>query len=168
MIATPGQRIPRGTVSVVHGGRSHVVPVNESVSFGRGRNCAIQLEPDDFISRHAGDIEVLADRVIVWNRSASRPLHVRSSFGPDVVVEAGGGYAPPLVGPRLFDVLVLGRAGLEARVHVNARALCAPSVPAPLPGAAGRAESDTQQLEREWRPSQRRVLAALCEPLLTQ
>lgn len=158
---------PTRTVTVSHAGRSLSVAAGSSASFGRAPDCDVRLPADAFISRHAGDIEVLDDAVVVWNRSATKPLIVRPLFGADVVVEAGGGHAPPRDGSATFEVLLAGRDGLEVVVRVDTQGLRV-TTPPPRPSARQPAQHETERVDIVWRPHEKRVLIALCEPLLTQ
>lgn len=155
------------TVTVSHGRTARRATPGSRVSFGRRDDCDLVLPPDDFISRHAGDVEVHSDRVIVWNRSETKPLLVRPFAGQDVVVEPGDGHAPSRDGFDVFDVVLPGRAGTVVTVHVDARGLGRPArVVGANPSRGDR--TATHRAQVQWKPHQHRVLVALCEPLFTR
>lgn len=161
-----GAAAPAG-VTVSHGRTVLRAEAGVTVSFGRRDDCDLVLPPDDFISRHAGDVEVRADRVIVWNRSSTKPLVVRPFAGQDVVLEPGEGHAPGTEDFDVFDVVLSGRAGAVVSVHVDARALVT-GPPVARPAATGTTQTRTHRAEIGWKPYQHRVLVALCEPLFTR
>jgi len=153
----------RGQAVVVSfAGCRWTVAVGEAVSFGRGRAAAIRLPDDDHLSRRAGSLQVLPDCVLVRNDSASKPLVLRPPVGEDRIVEPGAAVASlPL--PE-FSVVLAGRGGTDVVLTVDARQLTPPPSSDSEEVAPA---SETVTAPIELTAAQRRILVALCAPLLT-
>ncbi|GLY30039.1 hypothetical protein Kisp02_34040 [Kineosporia sp. NBRC 101731] len=152
--------------SVVEGTTRRAVPPGQEVTIGRSRNCDLRIafEPeDDHVSRQAATLRVLADCVLIRNVSSSKLLQLRPPTGAARTVEPGA--ATTSLPWRQFDVVVTGRFGRDYVVHVDARGL-----------PPSRAEVDDESDSSPTvvvppiilTPAQRRLLTALCEPLLTR
>jgi hypothetical protein len=135
----------------------------ESLSIGRSRTCVVRLPEDDHLSRRASTLQVLDDCVLVFNDSQHKPLVVRPPVGEDRVVEPGAATASSRH-PE-FGVLFVGRGGVVEVVEVDARGLA----PARLHSTSATTRApDTITRPTELTVTQRRVLLALCAPMLTQ
>jgi len=152
--------------SLPDGDVRRAVPPGGEVSVGRSRSCDLRIahEPeDDHVSRHTATLRVLTDCVLIRNVSTSKLLSLRPPTGAARTVEPGA--ATTSLPWRQFDVVVTGRFGRDYVVHVDARG---------LPPA--RAELDEESDSSPTMvvppiiltPAQRRLLTALCEPLLTR
>lgn len=123
----------------------------------------MRLPPeDDHLSRRAGSLELLDDCVLVRNLSTTKPLVLRPESGEDRVVEPGE--ATTSLPHRRFGLVLVGRGGLAVEIAVDARGLTPPTGREPGPPTRTRATVNTPV---ELSPAQRRVLVALCAPLLT-
>lgn len=152
--------------SLPEGEVRRAVSPGEEVSVGRSRSCDLRIahDPeDDHVSRHTATLRVLADCVLVRNVSSSKLLTLRPPTGAARTVEPGA--ATTSLPWRQFDVVVTGRFGREYVVHVDARGL-------PPARSDTDEESDSSPTvvvpPIMLTPAQRRLLTALCEPLLTR
>ncbi|GAB6897630.1 hypothetical protein [Kineosporia succinea] len=152
--------------SVTEGQQRRAVPPGHEVTIGRSRNCDLRIayEPeDDHVSRHAATVRVLADCVLIRNVSSSKLLQLRPPTGATRTVEPGA--ATTSLPWRQFDVIVTGRFGRDYVVHVDARGL------PPSPSEVDDESDDSPTVVVPpiiLTPAQRRLLTALCEPLLTR
>ena len=153
-----------GQVRVTHAGRVWRVPLDGELSFGRGVDVDGRLAddpPDLQVSRRAGQLRCLADSVLVINLSSRGVL--RLSAPGALTRDIGPGEAITSEPHRVFEVVVVGEYGQGYLLGVDARQL-----PAPAAGPGDEPDGTATMLTAPYdlTPSQRRVLAALCAPLL--
>lgn len=175
------QQVPRGAMSqppfgevqpsavlfsLAEGQVRRAVPPGQEVTVGRSRTCDLRIahEPeDDHVSRHTATLRVLADCVLIRNVSSSKLLTLRPVTGAARTVEPGA--ATTSLPWRQFDVVVTGRFGRDYVVQVDARG---------LPPSRSQVEEESDSSPTMvvppiiLTPAQRRLLTALCEPLLTR
>jgi hypothetical protein len=153
---------PSGDVLIHLDGRQWAASRGDVVSIGRSHQCQIRLPDDDHLSRHAGSLRVLEDCVLVRNDSIHKPLVIRPPVGEDRIVEPGA--ATTSLPYQRFDMLLAGSAGLVVSIQVDAARLT-PDVYAIDPQTrAPTTRAEPVQLSA----AERRVLLALCAPLLTE
>lgn len=148
---------------VSYDGRNWHLTTGDRIALGRGRSCEVRLPNDDHLSRRAGSLHVLEDCVLVRNDSATKPVVLRPPAGEDRLVEPGA--ATTSLPYRRFEVVLAGRGGAAVTVHVDARGLTPPfrAVEAATTRAGATVVAPVQLSK-----AQRRVLAALCRPLLSR
>jgi hypothetical protein len=161
-------------IIVVNGRTARRVGVGDSVTMGRSQTCDIRL-PDAHISRRACLLRVEPDYVMVFNQSIRRPLAIRPPAGEDRRV--GPASATTSLPYTTFDIIFAGADDEPVRVHIDARRLSSPELPAvdpaeeqtcdvtvlgPMAEPAGRMQAAL--LTR----AQRIALIAMCEPMLTR
>jgi hypothetical protein len=115
MIGTTG-----GQVVVRHGGRDWFLHPGESLTIGRGEECAVRLT-DPEISPTACQLRVAPGMVLVINESGRKPLVVRPPSGEDRRVPPRG--ATTSLPHRVFEVVFAGRDDEPVCVGVDARGL---------------------------------------------
>ncbi|WP_051167223.1 hypothetical protein [Actinoplanes sp. N902-109] len=137
------------------------LPIGREITIGRGSGCDIRLPQDDHLSRHAATVRVLEDCLLITNESRVKPFVLRAPVGEDRLVEPGAatGSKPW----QRFALVFAGEGGSPVRVEIDATALPQPEPP----GEDARARV-TVSAPLVLTNAQRRVLAALCEPLLTR
>ncbi len=130
-----------------------------TVTFGRGAGCDIRLVDDPHLSRRAGALLGQDGYLVIRNDSTSKPIVLRPPAGEDRVIEpAAATTSLPL---RHFDLVLYGAGGTPVTLSVDAG-----SPPPPPPWVpVGPASTVTAPITLT--PTQRRVLLALCEPMLT-
>jgi hypothetical protein len=144
---------------VRHGDRTWAVSCGTTLTFGRGTGCDIQLRNDPHLSRRAGALVGCDGYVLIRNESQSKPVVVRPPVGEDKVLEPRSATTSlPLL---RFDVILYGDGGAPEILTVNVGG-SAPVESSPPLGSA------TVTAPIKFTPTQRRMLLALCEPLLTQ
>lgn len=143
-------------------GRSWTVEPGDVVTFGRDRGSTVVLPDDRHISRRAGSLHVLDDFVLVRNTSTTKPIVLRPAVGEDRIIEPGGATAS--LPWQEFSIVIGGAADLAVVLDVDVRGLLGP-VEATSVQSPPIAPTLTSPVEIS--PAQRRVLAALCAPLLT-
>jgi hypothetical protein len=153
-------------VLVRFGGRQWALAPGRELTFGRGRDRDIRFghDPlDDHVSRLAGTLGGADAHVLVRNDSATRPVLVQV---PGSVREIEPGEAVLLPRRRDFAVLVLGGYDVryELRVATGHAEPIGPAGPPERvePGSRPTVSAGPVRLTA----AQRRVLVALCEPLL--
>ena len=156
-------------VQVRHGDLHRLLAPGEEVTFGRGLEVDLRLAadpPDLLVSRRAGLIRCLPDAVLVSNLSSRGML--RLDAPGTAGREIGPGEAITSEPHRTFQVTVIGSYGQSYAVEVDARSLPSPSpTPSSVPTRARPALDPTVVSSPiPLTPTQRRVLAALCAPLL--
>lgn len=151
-----------GTVLVVFEDRQWVAARGDVLTVGRSGSCAIRLPKDDHLSRRAGSLRVLDDCVLVRNESARKPLVVRPPYGEDRVVEPGN--AITSLPFRRFEVLFSGTGGRVVAILVDAGRL----TPEQFPDDPATTTPETRAEPIVLTGTQRKVLRALCAPLLTR
>lgn len=144
----------------------------DELSFGRGpdRDIRIGHSPsDDLVSRNAGSLTGLRDGVLIRNTSATQAIRYIAMPGPELSIGPGMAVGTMPFPHERLDVM--GRHGACYTLHVDTRGVAAAprldrvaaGASASAPEAAStRFEPDHQLTARELR-----LLAALCEPLLT-
>lgn len=151
-----------GVVTVRFAGAAWTIARGELLTIGRGRGCDVRLPDDDHLSRRAASLQPMDDFVLVRNLSATKPLAVRPPAGEDTVVEPQA--AVTSLPHREFSVVFGGSGGVVVEVTVDARLLTPPHL---VSQADATVSPGTVTAPLNLSPAQRRVLAALCEPLLT-
>jgi hypothetical protein len=150
-------------VLVRHDGRTWRLASGEELTFGRGLDVDIKLAndpPDLRVSRHTGTLRHLVDTVLIINAS-SRGLLTLMADGA-LTREISPGEGVTCDPHRKFRVSVIGEYGLNYDLEVDASSL-------PEHEADGRPHrgAGTVLFTRyDLTPGQRRVLSALCAPLL--
>jgi hypothetical protein len=148
----------------VHGNRRLLV-LDHEITIGRGRTCDLRVADnpmDDHVSRLAATLRALEDCVLVRNESASKQIALRPLIGTERLI--GPREATTSLPHPQFSVVVTGRFGCEYAVHVDLRGMApGPRRPGPDPQTPTTVSSPPIRLT----PAQRRLLTALCEPLLT-
>jgi len=155
------QPLSAGDVLVHFAGRQWVISAGEVLRIGRSRSCELALPDDDYLSRHAGSLQVLDDCVLVRNESSRKPLVLRPPFGGDRVVEPGA--AVTSLPYQTFDLLLTGTGGRVVAIRVDAVRLT------PVPLLEGTDTGPATQVEPiVLTGAQQRVLRVLSAPLLTR
>ncbi|GAB6900314.1 hypothetical protein [Kineosporia succinea] len=164
----PRQRVPALAPSpyaiVTHATDRRVLAVGEEITVGRGADVTLRIAhgpADEHVSRLAASLRVLPDCVLVRNRSRSKQLVLRPLVGAQRPLEPGA--ATTSMPFTEFLVVVTGRFGREYTVHVDVRDLT-PEMPRPVADPLETVDGTAADLT----VPQRRLLAALCEPLLTR
>ncbi len=137
------------------------------LSLGRSSSCDVVLPDDPYVSRHAARLQVDDGFVLVHNDSRTKPLVLRPPIGEDRVVDPGAATTSRPFGA--FDLVIAGRGGIPIMVAVDLRAMLRQDHdPAGDPAAGDTRSPETVTTPVRFTTGQRRVLAALCEPLLTR
>jgi len=135
-----------------------------SLTVGRRSSCDIwighasQGPEDDGVSRHAATITSVSDRISILNESRTRPIAVKVHGGAAYLVNPG--HLVSLV-DRRFELV------FEGRVHTYRLSVTrlGPADESPMRTPTTTAGPTIDELDLTDR--ERRVLAAVCEPLLT-
>ena len=124
-----------GRVVVRHAGRDWFLHPGESLTIGRGEECAVRLTDPD-VSPHACLLRAAPDRVLVINQSGRKPLVLRPPHGEGRRVPPRG--ATTSLPHRVFEVVFAGRDDEPVCVGVDARGLtpAEPGPPVAVPGPA--------------------------------
>ena len=152
-----------GPVLVRHGGRTWRLASGQQLTFGRGLDVDIKLanEPPDLrVSRHTGTLRHLIDTVLIINAS-SRGLLTLMAEGA-LTREISPGEAITCDPHRKFRVCVIGEYGLTHDLDVDASSLPEQE----SDGRPHRGAGTVLFTRYDLTPGQRRVLSALCAPLL--
>jgi hypothetical protein len=131
-----------------------------TLTFGRGTGCDIRFDDDQHLSRRAGALLGQDGYLQIRNDSTSKPIVLRPPAGEDHVIEPAAAIASlPL---RHFDLVLYAAGGVPVVLNVDA------GLPPPTPNwpPGGTASTVTEPIVLS--PAQRRVLLALCEPMLTR
>jgi DNA-binding CsgD family transcriptional regulator len=157
-------------VRVSHRGWVWWVPRDGELTFGRGFKVDVRLAadpPDLFVSRRAGLIRCLSDSVLVLNLS-SRGLLQLAADGR-VIRDIGPGEAITSEPYRLFEVIVVGEYGRGYVLRVDAQQLPPPGTGiADLTAVPIDGDETVTTAPYNLTPTQRRVLTALCAPMVGQ
>jgi hypothetical protein len=162
-----GTRTP---VSVRFGARNWDLAVGGSLTFGRAGDCNIVISsqtPDLMVSRRAGRLTAVEAGLLVSNESTRRPLFLQGIPGPEFEIK------PRMtLGTMPFERCRVVMLGSHAARYVFDITCCAaaggtPGEPGPVAVPAIGAPTTSGHLRLELPASQRRYLAALCEPILT-
>ena len=148
-----------------HGELVRALAPGEEATFGRGLHVDLRLAadpPDLLVSRRAGLIRCLPDAVLVSNLSSRGVLQL-SALGA-TAREIGPGEAITSEPHRMFRVTVVGNYGQTYALDIDARGLPSPAVSSvtAVPGLDPTVVTSPFELTA----TQRRVLAALCAPML--
>jgi hypothetical protein len=148
------------TVALIrYGNEAWQVHPGDVLTFGRGPGCDIRLADDQHLSRRAGALLGQDGYLVIRNDSTSKPIVLRPPIGEDRVIEpAAATTSLPL---RCFDLILYGAGAVPVVLTVDAGP--PPTAPDWQPG--GTASTVTAPITLS--PTQRRVLLALCEPMLT-
>ena len=162
--ALPDTSSPDGTVRVTHHGIERRLARGEASTFGRGRDCTIRLPYDHHIPRTAGSRTVLEDCVLIKNHSATKPFVIRPLVGEDHVIEPGG--AGTSLPHRRLQIVITGMAGTTVHLDLYVGGVTSTAV---LPDAVLPA-SDVVTMTAPFplTPAQRKVVEALCAPMLSR
>lgn len=154
-----------GEVLVRYRDRAWRLPRGGGLTLGRSSSCDVVLPDDPYVSRRAARLQVDDGFVLVHNESRTKPLVLRPPVGEDRVVDPGAATTSRPFGG--FDLVIAGRGGIPILVAVDLRALLRED--SGEPAAIGDTRSPaTVTTPARFTAGQRRVLAALCEPLLTR
>ena len=146
-------------------GRLFALAPGERVLFGRSRECTIRLAhepPDTQVSRNAGALSFVADTLLVHNLSETQPLYLQAPRAPRRTIEPHG--ATTALPHQEFAVVVAGSHDVEYVLNVDAKAVPIEVVP-PSDRAEG-TRTTPAGAELRLTAAQRRMLVALCAPLL--
>ena len=152
-----------GPVLVRHDGRTWRLASGQELTFGRGLDVDIKLAndpPDLRVSRHTGTLRHLVDTVLIINAS-SRGLLTLMTEGA-LTREISPGEAITCDPHRKFRVCVIGEYGLNYDLDVDASSLPEHE----SDGRPHRGAGTVLFTRYDLTPGQRRVLSALCAPLL--
>jgi hypothetical protein len=160
----PARGSDRPEVLIGFAGRRWTVPPGGELTFGRGtdRDIRFGYEPlDEHVSRLAGTLAADTAHVVVRNESASRPLLLQV---PGSEREIEPGEAVTLPRSRDFAVIVVGGYGTRYELSVLTGRVGEPERPPERdePGSPPTVAAGPASLTG----AQRRLLVALCEPLL--
>lgn len=162
MLRTDRPVLAPGQLLLTHDDAHWAMRPGDSLTLGRSHKCDVKLPKDAHLSRLAATVTVLGDCVLVRNESASKPLALRPRTGEDSVVEPGA--ATTSLPHRQFAIVFAGCGGQAVVVQVDARSLTPASVT--VNDVATRSP-DTVTAPVTLTGTQRKVLQALCNPLLT-
>ena len=157
--------IKYGTALVSMGRHRWVLGDGESISIGRQSACDVRIGgsepgPEDLgVSRRAATLSHAQGRIWIRNDSTTQPLHVLPDVGEGYVLEHRGDMVS--LAESRVDLVVEGQV-LTYRVTVELPAGATPRDP-DEPATISPATMGALPLK----PRERRLLAALCEPLLT-
>lgn len=155
---------PDGMVRVTHHGTERRLALGDALTFGRGRDCAIRLPNDSHISRTAGSITVLDDCVLIKNHSATKPLVIRPVVGEDHVIEPGE--AVTSLPHRRLQIVIAGMAGTTVHLDLDVEGVTAGAGSVGIEPSASDVVTTTAPFPLT--PAQRKVVAALCAPMLSR
>lgn len=158
-----------GVPVVTDDGRTHLLTHGEEAVFGRGRACALRFghDPEDTrVSRRAGSLSLLPDTVLIRNLSTTQELYLVAPQAADRILEPLS--ATTALPHTRFVVEVPGADDHRYRMRIDASALGR----GVGPGRAASTDSGEKPTKpagtgMALTPAQQRILAALCEPLLT-
>jgi len=159
----PDSSLPDGKVRVTHHGTERHLARGDALTFGRGRDCTIRLPNDSHISRTAGSVTVLEDCALIRNHSATKPFVIRPVVGEDHVVEPGGAVAS--LPHRRLQIVIAGMAGTTVHLDLDVSGVTTASGPSGLGPTTSEAVTTTAPFPLT--PAQRKVVEALCAPMLT-
>jgi hypothetical protein len=160
----PDLTSPDGTVRVAHQGTDRQLARGEALTFGRGADCTIRLPNDSHISRTAGSITVLEDCVLIRNHSSTKPFVLRPVAGEDRVVEPGE--AVTSLPHRRLQIVIAGMAGTA--VHLDLEVSGVTSTAGPADTKAPTSDVVTMTAPFPLTRAQRRVIEALCAPMVSR
>ncbi len=161
---SPPDREATPAITVRHAGRTWTLSTEAELTFGRGTDVVITMAadpPDLRVSRHAGTLRALPDTVLISNVSSRGVITVDAEGA--LSREIAPGEAITGAPHRVFTVTVVGEYGQTYALQVDARALPHPVV---ARERATRGAATVLTTPYDLTPSQRRILAALCAPML--
>jgi hypothetical protein len=154
-------------------GREWLLVLGDVLTFGRGGDRDIRFghDPvDDYVSQEAGALIAADDGLLVRNDSRTQTLWLIAYPGPQKQVDPG-----EMIGTMPHArarVIVPGRYGVIYTIHLDMRGLSASEGRTQLPVPSASPEPvivdrlPTRSGPSTLTPRERRLLAALCEPLL--
>jgi hypothetical protein len=107
---------------------------------------------------------VLEDCALIRNHSSSKPFVLRADVGEDHVIEPGG--AGTSLPHRRLQIVIAGMAGTTVHLDLDVTGVTEPSASPPLPGEARDVVTTTAPFPLT--PAQRKVVEALCVPMLNR
>jgi len=162
----PPQRSTPPYAIITVGSYQQLLVLDDELTIGRGKTCGIRIanDPsDDHVSRLTATLRTLEDCVLIRNESTTKQLVMRPLVGSERLIEPGA--ATTSLPYSEFFLIATGKFGREYAVHIDARDLAAhahqPDVDPNTPSTVSRPPINLTR-------AQRRLLAALCEPLLTR
>jgi hypothetical protein len=159
----PDSSVPDGIVRVTHHGSERQLVRGGALTFGRGGDCTIRLPNDSHISRTAGSVTVLEDCALIRNHSATKPFVIRPVAGEDHVVEPGG--AVTSLPHRRLQIVVAGMAGTTVHLDLDVSGVTAAAGPSDVEPSTSEIVTTTKPFPLT--PAQRKVVEALCAPMLS-
>jgi hypothetical protein len=147
------------TVTLVsYGDSAWQLHAGDVLTFGRGPGCDIRLADDAHLSRRAGALLGQDGYLVIRNDSTSKPIVLRPPVGEDRVIEPSA--ATTSLPLSNFELMLYAAGGSPVVLRVKTGSS------APIPGStSGPASTVTTPISLSH--TQRRVLLALCEPILT-
>jgi DNA-binding CsgD family transcriptional regulator len=137
----------------------------ESLSIGRRSTCDICIGspdpgPEDLgVSRHAATLSHAQGRIWIRNDSTSLPVFVRPAIGQECVLESRGDMVS--IAGSVIDVV------LEGQIRAYRLTIELPETITPEDAAGPTTLAPETRAALPLKPRERRLLTALCEPLLT-
>jgi hypothetical protein len=159
---SPRRALRAGDVLIDFDERRWVLAIGETATIGRSQRSTIRLPADTHLSRRAGSLRVLDDCVLIRNESVRKPLVIRPPSGEDRVVEPEAA-TTSLPYPR-FELVFAGSGSRVVSVQVDASRL----TPDPLLTDPQTRTPATTAEPIQLSGAQRRILVALCAPLLRE
>jgi hypothetical protein len=156
-------------------GREWLMVLDDVVTFGRGsdRDIRFAYDPvDDYVSHEAGTLTAVDDGLLVRNDSRTQSVLLIAFPGPQQQI--GPGMVVGTMPHTRLRVVVPGRHGAIYTIHLDLRDQLASNgqgsspdaSPPPTPGTVPGDRLPTRSGPGALTPRERRILAALCEPLL--
>jgi hypothetical protein len=160
-----GEQVAR----ITHGGRTLEVHEPGEIHVGRGSTCDVVVgaagtdgSPEDLgVSRSAATVSVRDGRLWVRNDSSSQPLYLVPATGSTRVLE-GKDEIASLPG----DEVTIQFRGRIRTHEVQVELVGAAPTSSEPPTSAAMVDGTATQYLLEFTPAERRILTALCEPLL--
>ena len=156
--------LPDATVRVSHHGTERKLFRGDTLTFGRGRDCTVRLPNDSHISRTAGSITVLEDCVLIRNHSDTKPFVIRPVAGEDHVIEPGA--AATSLPHRRLQIVIAGMVGTTVHLDLDVSGVTTAAGPPDITSPATEVVTTTTPFPLT--PAQRRVVEALCAPMLNR
>ncbi|MBL7255247.1 hypothetical protein [Paractinoplanes lichenicola] len=122
------------------------------------------LPNDSHISRTAGSVTVLEDCVLVRNHSTTKPFVLRPVAGEDHVVEPGA--AVTSLPHRTLQIVIAGMAGTTVQIDLDVSGVTTSDGLSDVKPSPSDVVTTTTPFPLT--PAQRKVVEALCAPMLSQ
>ncbi|MGW4943582.1 hypothetical protein ACWEOZ_18565 [Actinoplanes sp. NPDC004185] len=149
---------------MTHRGTARQLVRGDVLTFGRGKDCTIRLPNDAHISRTAGSVTVLEDCVLIRNHSGTKPFVIRPVVGEDHIVEPGA--AVTSLPHRRLQIVIAGMAGTTVHLDLDVTGVTRPVSCPDVVAVASDVVTTTTPFPLT--PAQRKVVEALCAPMLSQ